>query len=537
MNKLRETKTLHFQIKAIGITTADDGQEIGHIEAYTAVFNNVDEGNDRILPGAFKRTIKNSKERAVARTKKYLLPMLWNHSTDELIGGWTSLSEDDFGLKCVGDVSLATQRGREYYALAKQEMTDEFSIIYDIPGGGSRYDKSGIRELSEIRLFSCDPVVFGMNDQTYMIGVKSMEIKSSIIGNTAGTIGPRDEAWDSSKAEKQIWQAAYDDENSTIDTALAKKYFMVQDGDPQKKGSYSYPFWYAGDSPHICVGAVTAIAAAIQGSRGASAPDGLKAPVEKLYTRINKQYPDDPQLTPPWEDNGKARRKPLEKKTFAESFAEAMCQDLLEDWQDVYLTGLTDAVLDACKIGDTIASDVSDALDAFKEQVMSLFVAQAVQYDLSQYLTDNSYSSADYTMQNGSSDSPYYGYMSRHNASLARKAGRAISGSNSDKIQSSIDALHSVATKAMKDMKAHTQAVHDAADDLAEVLQGSEAAYGTDPGDAGDQQEGKRASHTNARARRDTSSQKSQTSGSEDTYSDDELSEALNSIRSLTTIV
>jgi len=172
MNKLRETKTLHFQIKAIGITTADDGQEIGHIEAYTAVFNNVDEGNDRILPGAFKRTIKNSKERAVARTKKYLLPMLWNHSTDELIGGWTSLSEDDFGLKCVGDVSLATQRGREYYALAKQEMTDEFSIIYDIPGGGSRYDKSGIRELSEIRLFSCDPVVFGMNDQTYMIGVK-----------------------------------------------------------------------------------------------------------------------------------------------------------------------------------------------------------------------------------------------------------------------------------------------------------------------------------------------------------------------------
>lgn len=531
--KARETKILHFQIKATGVKTNDAGQEFGQISAYGAVFNNVDEGNDKIIPGSFKRTIKNSKDRALARGKKYLIPMLWQHDTNELIGGWYDLSETEFGLLCNGDIALGTQRGREYYELVKAGMADDLSIIYDVPTGGAKYDKSGVRELSELRLFSVDPVVFAMNQETYVVGVKSMDYKASIIGNTSGKIGPRDEAWDGGKAEKQIWAAAYDDDSGKIDTALARKYFMVQDGDPQKKGSYSYPFWYVGSDPHICVGAVKTIAEAVAGARGADAPDGLESKIKTLYNRINKQYPDDNQLSL---DDGKARGKPMQKKTFADSFAQAMCQDLLEDWQDVYLCGLTDAILDACKIGDTIASDVSDALDAFKEQVMSLFVTQAIEYNLSQYLTDTSYSSADYTMQNGS-DSPSYGYyMSRHNASLARKAGRAISGANSDKIQSNIDALHDTANKAMKAMKAHTQAVHDAADDLATVLQGSEAAYGDEPGDAGDEQEGKRASrNTNARARREPSS-KSISVDTQDTVSDDELSQALNSIKTLSIV-
>jgi HK97 family phage prohead protease len=131
----RETKTLQFKIKATGIQTTDDGQEFGQIEAYGAAFNNVDEGNDRILPGAFTRTIQNSKARAKAREKKYVLKMLWQHDANEVIGGWYDLKEDASGLLAKGDIALATQRGREFYELAKAEMIDEFSIIYDIPSG------------------------------------------------------------------------------------------------------------------------------------------------------------------------------------------------------------------------------------------------------------------------------------------------------------------------------------------------------------------------------------------------------------------
>src|SRR5882762_2738974 len=128
----RETKTLSFQVKAIGISTNDQGQEIGRIEAYGAVFNNIDDGNDKILKGSFVRTINNSKSRAEARKSPYMLKMLWQHKTDEVIGSWSDVSEDSFGLKCTGDVLLATQRGREYYELAKASMLDEFSIIYDV---------------------------------------------------------------------------------------------------------------------------------------------------------------------------------------------------------------------------------------------------------------------------------------------------------------------------------------------------------------------------------------------------------------------
>lgn len=477
----RETKTLAFQIKATGVTTSEDGQQFGQIEAYGAAFNNVDEGNDRILPGAFKRTIANSKERAQKRDKKYVLKMLWQHDANEIIGGWYDLSEDATGLRAKGDIMLATQRGREFYELAKAEMIDEFSIIYDVPQGGAKYDKSGVRDLTELRLFSIDPVTFPMNDDPHTIKVKSLEYKT-IVGNTSGPIGPRDEAWDGSKAEGQIWDAAYDEDTGKINTTLAKKYFMVVDGDAQKKGSYSYPFWYVGDSPHISVGAVKAIAGALSGSRGASAPDGLKAKVEKLYKRINSKYPDDPELTPPWEDGKSMNRysqqfKRLQRKTFEEHYNDEAAQDLLEDWSDIWLCSLTCAVFDAFTIGDQPASDISDAIDAFKVSVMSKFIPQAQDCDLSGYLSDNAYS---YTpglsaMQNGSSSGYGYGYMARSTRDLLRKAGRSISAANQSSIDDHVSNLHDMANKAMKAMKDHANALHDAADAFAEKMAGNQA--------------------------------------------------------------
>jgi Escherichia/Staphylococcus phage prohead protease len=363
----RETKTLHLLIKATGITTNDAGQEFGQIEAYGAMFGNVDEGNDRIVKGAFTRTIQNSKARSKNRQTKYVLPMLWQHDTNELIGGWYDLKEDETGLLCKGEIALATQRGHEYYELAKAGMTDQFSIIYDVPTGGAKYDKSGVRDLTELRLFSIDPVTFAMNDETYLVGVKA----------------------------------------KTMDK----------------------------------------------------------------------------------------KEKPKEKKTLLEHYQEEMCQDLLEDWQDVYVCSLTSALLDAFTIGDQPAQDISQALDDFKTLVLEKFVTQAVECGLSDYLEQNTYSStpADYTLQYGSESRPSYGgYMSRQKP-LQGKAGRAISAANSDKIQSHVDAMHDIADKAMKMMKS----VHSSADDLATVLQGSEAAYGDGEGTPDDgQQEGKASSRT-----------------------------------------
>ena len=383
----RETKTVHLLVKATGIRTDDDGQEFGQIEAYGAMFGNVDEGNDRIVKGAFTRTIQNSKSRAKSRSKQYIIPMLWQHDTHELIGGWSSMSEDDQGLLCKGEIALGTQRGKEYYILAKAGMSDQFSITYDVPTGGAKYDKSGVRDLTEMRLYSVDPVTFAMNDETYLVGIKSRKI---------------------------------------MNTATKKK-----DVPPQKK-------------------------------------------------------------------------------TLMEHYQEETCQDLLEDWQDVYVCSLTSAILDAFTIGDSPESDISDALDAFKELVMSKFITQAMECDLSGYLEENTYTStpASYTLANGSSSSSYGGYYGMaSNRMRSRKTGRAISAANQQTIDDHVANMKSIAA-------AHMKAVQTAADDFATVMQGSEAAYGTDPGDAGDQQEGKnaRASHQpGVRTSQNRPSQKSDT--------------------------
>lgn len=564
-----EQKTLTFSVKAVGTRTdAETGQEFGQIEALGAVFDNVDEDRDRIRPGAFTRTIKNSKERAGTRGKKYLAPMLWQHDTHELIGGWYDLSETPDGLLGKGDISLATQRGREYYALAKAGMADQFSIIYDIPAGGATYTKSGVRDLTELRLFSIDPVTFAANDATALVAVKAAETAAkaegastvaTVIGNTSGPLGPRDEAWDGGKAENQIWAAAYDDESGEIDTALAKKYFMLLDGDPQKKGSYGLPFWYVGSDPHISVGAVKAIAGAVQGSRGATTtyPDGVKTKVETLYKRINAKYPDDPQLTAPWaSESSKTRRGTgMQKKTFQEHYQEEQCEDLLEDWCEVVLCAFTSAVYDAFAIGDAPESDVNDALDGLKTAVAE-WVAEAVKYNLSEYIDDlgdmGDYNPGLSRMQNGAYKP--YGWMSRDERAMRQKAMMAGDATTGGFTADHVEKMRGAASKAMKGVEKHASALHDmaasvkelvgpssngggekagrafsaanakalsdhadalddaadahsramtrqmkaitsVADDLATVLQGSESAYGTDPGNAGDHQEGKQSSH------------------------------------------
>lgn len=488
----RETKTLAFQIKTTGVTIVD-GQQFGQIEAYGAAFNNIDEGNDRILPGAFTRTIQNSKARAKARGKKYILKMLWQHDPNEVIGGWYDLSEDKEGLLAKGEINLATRRGAEYYALAMSGMMDEFSIIYDVMTGGAKYDKSGVRDLSELRLFSIDPVTFPMNDDPHTVSVKSMEQKS-VCGDTSLPIGPRKDTWDGNAAKKQIFNYAQD--GDSFDVSKLKKCFLQQDGDPQQKGSWDYPFVeIVSGSPQINVAGVIACANALNGARDADAGEdtaGMRKKVATIYGRINAKYPDDDALEPPWEDSGKARNRHMQQKTLLEHYNEEMAQDLLEDWQDVYICALTKAIFDAFTIGDQPASDISEALDNFKELVISKFVAQAVECGLSQFIADSgySYNPASTTLQNGSDDGySSYGWMSS-NRSRSTKRGAAISASNQNNIDNHIASLHDMANKMLADMKAHTKAMHDAADGFAQTMAGS-LSDNSQQDDDQDDQEGK----------------------------------------------
>lgn len=585
-------KSFPFQVKA-------ENDELGIISAYGSVFDNEDFGGDVVRPGAFKRTIQNSKSRVDSGKAKFLAVMLWQHDPEQPIGGWTELKEDSHGLLCKGQIILSTDLGRNAYELIKSGVIQEFSIGYEVMSGGSHYDKSGVRELTELRLWEVSPVTFAMNSEALLVGVKGYtgtEYKS-VCGSTSGPIGPRDESWDGSAAKSWIWSQALDDDGN-VKPAVAKKYFMRCDGDPSLKGSYGYPFW---THDHISVGGVKAVAGALSGARNADAGGdtaGMKRKVERLYGRINSKYPDADPLVPPWKDgDDKSTSREWERKDLSDHFNEQMGEDLCEDWQDVYLCSLTCAVFDAFKDGSDPETDVAKALDDFKSVVMSKFVAQAMEYDLQGYLEDNQ-CSADYLSQYGNDSRPNYGMMSRrqrparkemlaadattggfyasdgssgssannsatkslvgklhqvaekamkaitdhvaqvHNAAdevttliggsneltptekalpLA-KAGRSFSGANAQALSDHAENLHDMADTHKKAMTRQIKAINNVADDLADILQGSEAAYGTDPGTPTEgRQEGK---STRGTSYQDTRATQPRSSTAQDTVNE-----------------
>jgi HK97 family phage prohead protease len=473
----REFKTFRFQVKAI-----DDAQ--GTIEAYGSVFDNEDQGGDVVRFGAFKRTIQNSKSRVQAGKAKFLAVMLWQHNAEQPIGGWTDLQEDSHGLLCKGQIILSTQLGKEAYELIKAGVIQEFSIGYEVMPNGSNYDgKTGVRNLTELRLWEVSPVTFAMNQEALLTSIKANDMQmKSVCGKTNYPLTGKDVEWDGDKADKQIVEWITKDDSSYDFGKLQDICFYYDSSvvsnkdatEAAKLSAHKLPYCYiSNEKPEICIQRVYDIAGVLQGAhgglKGVSDADiaAIKKKVSTLYNRIAKELNDDT-IEAPWDkDDGKMNTKPKQRKTLLDHFNEEQAEDLLEDWMDVYVRSLTGAVFDAFTIGDQPAQDISEALDAFKELVLSKFVAQAVECDLSQYLADNdlSFNPAECTIHNGSDDG-YYSYMSRSNP-MQRKEGRAISNSNQTILDGHTKCLHGLARKARTAMQTHVSDMHDTIDDMA----------------------------------------------------------------------
>jgi len=108
------------------------------------------------------------------------------------------------------------------------------------------------------------------------------------------------------------------------------------------------------------------------------------------------------------------------------------------------------------------------------------------------------------------------------------KEGRAFSTANATTLQDHADSLHDMADGLQKSMQRQMKSVTNVADDLATVLQGSEAAYGTDPGKPNDgEQENKSGTPST------TTRSPQAPPPSEGTVTEDELTAALAQIQAL----
>lgn len=110
------TSLLPIRIKAGSI--AEDGS----FEGYGNVFGVVDSYGDIVLPGAFAESLAQYK--AEGRLPKLLL----QHDHEKVIGAWTEMVEDSYGLRCKGQLLLDVAAARETHVLMKAGALDGLSI-------------------------------------------------------------------------------------------------------------------------------------------------------------------------------------------------------------------------------------------------------------------------------------------------------------------------------------------------------------------------------------------------------------------------
>lgn len=138
------------------------------IKGYASVFGDVDSYGDTIVKGAYAATIKANKTG---------LPMLWQHNTDNLIGRWTSLKEDDKGLIVEGRLTPGHSVAEDVYASLKNGDVDGMSIGFSIPAGGASERGDGVRVLKKIDLREVSVVVMPADRNALISAVKAADMQ------------------------------------------------------------------------------------------------------------------------------------------------------------------------------------------------------------------------------------------------------------------------------------------------------------------------------------------------------------------------
>ncbi len=135
--------------------------ETGYIEGLAAGYGNVDHGNDKILSGAFAKSIAG----------RAGVPMLLYHDMRRPIGKWSEFTETSDGLITKGKIAVKTRDGGEAYELANAGALGGLSIGYDPIV--KRMDGK-VRELVELALHEVSLVTIGMNPKALITGVKEI---------------------------------------------------------------------------------------------------------------------------------------------------------------------------------------------------------------------------------------------------------------------------------------------------------------------------------------------------------------------------
>lgn len=160
-------KSFPFEIKTIS--------ETGAFTGYASVFGNEDLWGDIVIAGAFSKSIAEKKP-----------AMLWQHNSDEPIGIWTVIKEDEKGLYVEGQLLIdGVAKAKEAYELLAAKAISGLSIGYRaVSWEWRKKDDSNdeVRLLKEIDLWEISLVTFPANTEARVGDVKDLNTLRDIEG-------------------------------------------------------------------------------------------------------------------------------------------------------------------------------------------------------------------------------------------------------------------------------------------------------------------------------------------------------------------
>jgi uncharacterized protein len=168
-----EWKSSQFACGLTELKFATDGNAMA-FEGYGAVFNNVDQGGDKILPGAFTETLAQFKASGA------MPAMLYQHGKQGggpvmPVGKWTHMSEDSHGLKVSGQL-FDHSIGRDLYVALKGGGIGGLSIGYRVKEfGRPAMGAEERRQLKSVALHEVSLVNDPMNGMARFTAVKSAD--------------------------------------------------------------------------------------------------------------------------------------------------------------------------------------------------------------------------------------------------------------------------------------------------------------------------------------------------------------------------
>ena len=150
----------NLKFNPIGQATADDDRIF---EGYASVFGGIDSFGDTIMKGAFADSLANMKRKPL---------MLYGHSSQNVVGKWLDIEEDDTGLFVRGQFTPNHTLANDVYASMHHGAVDGMSIGFQIPKDGAEELENGGRRISKIDLVEVSIVGFPADDAARVSQVK-----------------------------------------------------------------------------------------------------------------------------------------------------------------------------------------------------------------------------------------------------------------------------------------------------------------------------------------------------------------------------